>query len=111
MARNYDRNSQLAQEIAHNISQFLSERLAEQYGIVTCTRVELTKDQHNVTAYISCYPELKNTTIREIIAPHKHDLIKHIRQRVPMRYIPKFDFALDTASSYTDKIDKLMNKL
>lgn len=112
MNKPYNRIDRIAEELAHNSTKYLHDELSEKWGIVTCTKVDLSDDLHSAKIWISFYPQLPNgKKVEEVIAPYKHGLIQYLKQRVPMKYVPRFSFAVDISGEDADRIEKLMEQI
>ena len=112
MNKPYNRTDRIAEELAHNATEFLHDKLSEKWGIVTCTKVDLSDDLHSATIWLSFYPLLTDkNNIDKVIAPCKHELIQHLKKRVPTKYVPRFSFAVDVSGEDADRIEKLMEKI
>jgi len=112
VAKPYNRTDRIAEEIAHATSLFMQENLSEQWGIVSCPRVDITPDMRNATIWLSFYPPLENDeTLEKIIRSHKNDLIEILKKRVPTKTIPHYTFAVDHGEESADKIYNLMDKI
>lgn len=112
MPKPYNRIDRLSEELAHNTTEFLHERLSEKYGIVTCTKVDLSHNLQSAKIWLSFYPQLEDDKdVNDAIRPYMSDLIGYLKKRVPMKYIPQFTFAVDHGDENADRIEKLMDKI
>lgn len=97
--------------LKREISKYIYETLAEEYGMVTLTDIEVTADFKEAKAYISVYEnENEEDVLKELeeAAPkYQHDLGKKLH----MKFTPKITFVPDKMQEKIDKVDKLLQEI
>ena len=112
MAKPYQRIAQIAEAMAREISVFLQKELAERFGIITCTRVELDSDLKNGIAFISIFPPLNEAKrLDTIIKPNLKELMAHVKKQVPVKWLPHLEFQLDDSEKEANRIYGIMDKI
>ena len=112
MAKPYQRMEQIALAMAREISVFLQKEVAEKYGIITCTRVELDNDLKNGVAYLSFFPPLdKSNNLDAVIKPNIKEMMAHVKKQVPAKWLPHLDFQLDESEKEANRIYGIMDKI
>lgn len=112
MHKPYNRIDRIAEELAHNTTQFLHDNISEQWGMITCTHVQLSSDLHSAKFFLSFYPPLKkDDQLATAITPIKQELVDYLNERVPMRRFPKPSFEVDKSIEESSHINQLMDKL
>jgi len=102
----------MGEELAHNATLFLQNELAERWGIITCTRTELSPDMHNAKLWISLFPTPSDDeqALKALVSV-KYELADYLRRRVPMKFIPHYSFAIDHGGEDNERINKLMENI
>jgi len=112
MAKPYQRLEQIAVALVREISVFLQKELAEKYGLIACTRVELDNDFKNGVAYISIFPPLdKSKKLDAIIKPNIKEMMAHVKKQVPAKWLPHLEFQLDESEKEANRIYGIMDKI
>lgn len=107
------RTEKVAEEIKHRIAGILSRDLAELHlGLVTVTRVRISKDLKNAKIYLSfignkepaeaCLEKVKNRT---------KQIRMHLGSEVHLRFVPELDFYFDDTIEYASRIDELIKEI
>lgn len=112
MDKPYKRLSRVGEAIAHELSKYVQKELGEKYGLISCTRVELGQDLKKGVAYLSFFPPLDSRSkVADIIRPYRREIMSIIRKRVPLKYIPTLDYAVDAGVQKADRIYKIIDTL
>jgi len=107
------RTEKVAEEIKHQIAQVLNKETANMHlGLVTVTRVRLSKDLKYVKIYLSFIgnKEPAEICIEKINLRNKH-LRMGLSKRIYLRFIPEITFYYDDTIEYASKIDELIKKI
>lgn len=107
------RPSRLGEQILRDISTLMEGELAEKVpGLVTFTRVRLSKDLRYATVY---YSVLGKEGDRDFAANYLEREKKKIRHKVGsnlrVRYIPEFVFKYDPSIEEGIRIEQLLNEI
>ncbi len=105
------RRSRVEEQMHRDISTLTAQELAEHVpGMVTFTRVRLTKDLKYATIY---YSVLGDEAVRERAAAYLDREKRRIRQMVGsglrMRFIPEFTFKFDPSIEESIRIQQLLD--
>ncbi len=111
--RQFSRADRLSEQILKDISLVWDREIADKVsGMVTFTRVSLTKDLRYATVY---YSYLGNADGRQAIADCLVRENKVLRQLVGqglhIRHIPEFRFKFDPSIEEGIRIEKLLNDI
>ena len=107
------RPSRLGEQMLRDISTIMDAELSEKVpGLVTFTRVNLTKDLRYATIY---YSVLGSPADRDQVAGYLEREKKRIRYLVGgemrVRYIPELTFKFDPSIEEGIRIEKLLNEI
>ena len=102
-------------------SQKVSQLLQSQIGkcisaigfpvLVTVTTVELSPDLKNAKVFFTILGDNPKKIFDEVLE-RKHELIEALKEKkLKIRFFPHFDFYQDKSGEYTQKIDKLLEKI
>lgn len=80
-------------------------------GLITITRITMTKDLRNAHIYLSIFDPKNEERVLDLLNEKKGYLRKAVASRTKLKYNPMLIFSLDPASTYEDRIDKLLDKV
>lgn len=80
-------------------------------GLITITRVEVSKDLKTAYVYFSLYGYEEKEKIFDLLEKRKGFLRKSIASKVKLKYNPELIFSLDPTPGYEEKIDKIIKNL
>lgn len=79
--------------------------------IITVTAVELSPDLKNAKIFLSILGDDPEESFKEVLA-RKHEIIKILHEKkLKIKFFPHFDFYQDNSGEYSQKIDKLLEKI
>ena len=107
------RPSRIGEQILRDISTGMERTLAERVpGMVTFTRVRMSKDLRYATVY---YSVLGSDDDRHRVAEYFDRQTGHIRRQIGaglrLRHIPEFRFKYDPSIEEGIRIEKLLNEI
>ena len=111
MSRRIERvNELLRQEISHLLTLQIKDPRLD--GVITITRVTTTSDLRNARVYISAMgnEQTKKNALAGIQSAAKF-LRRELRERLTLRYVPFFSFALDDSLEHADRLMGIMNQI
>lgn len=110
----FSRNERVAEEIKKAASQIINNELKDPRidGLITVTKVEVTKDLRHATIFISLFGDeaSKNTTF-EVIQNAKGYIRYELANKLRIKYMPDISIKLDESIEYGFRIDKLLKEL
>ncbi|MFC2169441.1 30S ribosome-binding factor RbfA [Acidobacteriota bacterium] len=80
-------------------------------GIITITRIEMSKDLKTANIYFSFLGNVTHEEILEFLNSRKGYLRKSIASKVKLKYNPLLFFAFDPNIAQEEKIDKLIENI
>ena len=80
-------------------------------GLITITRVEMSKDLKTAYVYLSLFGFEDNDKVLEFLERRKGFLRKSVASRTELKYNPMLIFSLDKIYEYEEKIDKIIENL
>lgn len=80
-------------------------------GLITITRVEMSKDLKTAYVYLSLFGFEDNDKVLEFLERRKGFLRKSVASRTELKYNPILIFSLDRIYEYEEKIDKIIKNL
>lgn len=80
-------------------------------GLITITRVEMSKDLKTAYVYLSLFGFEDNDKVLEFLERRKGFLRKSVASRTELKYNPMLIFSLDRIYEYEEKIDKIIKNL
>jgi ribosome-binding factor A len=107
------RTEKVAEEIKHQLAGILSRDLAElRLGLVTVTRVRISKDLKNAKVYVSFIGNKDSTEIcLEKVNNRKKQIRMHLGANMHLRYVPELDFYFDDNMEYASRIDEIIKEI
>jgi ribosome-binding factor A len=109
------RTEKVAEEIKHQISAVLSRDLAElslKLGLVTVTRVRISKDLKNARIYVSFLGNKEPADVcLEKIKSRAKQIRMHLGSKIHLRVVPELDFYFDDTIEYASRIDELIKEI
>lgn len=107
------RTDKVAEEIKHQLAGILSRDLAElRLGLVTVTRVRISKDLKNAKVYVSFIGNKDSTEVcLEKVNNRKKQIRMHLGANMHLRYVPELDFYFDDNMEYASRIDEIIKEI
>jgi ribosome-binding factor A len=107
------RTEKVAEEIKHQIAGILTRDLAELHlGLVTVTRVRISKDLKNAKIYLSFIGNKEPSEVcLEKVKNRKKQIRMHLGSKVHLRFVPELDFYFDDTIEYASRIDELIKDI
>ena len=107
------RTDKVAEEIKHQLAGILSRDLAElRLGLVTVTRVRISKDLKNAKVYVSFIGNKESTEVcLEKVNGRKKQIRMHLGANMHLRYVPELDFYFDDNMEYASRIDEIIKEI
>ena len=107
------RTEKVAEEIKHQMASILSRDLAElKLGLVTVTRVKISRDLKNAKIYLSFIGNKEPAEICiEKVSNRKKQIRMHLGSKMHLRFVPELDFYFDDTIEYASRIDELIKEI
>lgn len=110
----FSRNERIAEEIKKAASLIINNELKDSRidGLVSVTRVDVTRDLRHATIFISFYGDnaKKNTTF-DVIQKAKGFIRYELANQLRIKYMPEISIKLDESIEYGFRIDKLLKDI
>ena len=106
------RQKRVANLIKEELGRLVIEVLQDSAsGLITITRVSMSKDLKNAHVYLSILGESPKQEILDLINQRKSYLRKAIATKIKLKYNPMLIFSLDSSIEYEEKIQKVLDVL
>ena len=107
------RTEKVAEEIKHQIAGILTRDLSElKLGLVTVTRVRISKDIKNAKIYLSFIGNTESAEqCIEKVNSRKKQIRMHLGAKIHLRFVPELDFYFDDTIEYANRIDELIKEI
>ncbi|HAX50171.1 MAG TPA: 30S ribosome-binding factor RbfA [Ignavibacteria bacterium] len=107
------RTEKVAEEIKHQLAGILSRDLAElKLGLVTVTRVRISRDLKNAKAYVSFIGNKEPAEVCiEKINNRKKQIRMHLGKSMHLKFVPEIDFYFDDNMEYASRIDEIIKEI
>jgi len=107
------RTEKVAEEIKHQLPGILTRDLAELHlGLVTVTRVRISKDLKNAKIYLSFIGNKEPVDkCIEKVNNRKKQIRMHLGANMHLRFVPELDFYFDDTIEYASRIDEIIKEI
>ncbi len=107
------RTEKVAEEIKHQLAGILTRDLAELHlGLVTVTRVRISKDLKNAKIYLSFIGNKEPVDkCIEKVNNRKKQIRMHLGANMHLRFVPELDFYFDDTIEYASRIDEIIKEI
>ena len=107
------RTERVAEEIRHQVPDVLKSELADlPVGLVTVTRVRISKDLKYAKIYLSFIGnKIPAEVCIEKISFRNKQIRMGLSQKLHLRFMPEITFYYDDTIEYASKIDKLIKEI
>jgi len=107
------RTEKVAEEIKHQLANILTRDLAElKLGLVTVTRVRISRDLKNAKAYVSFIGNKEPAEVCiEKINNRKKQIRMHLGKSIHLKFVPEIDFYFDDNMEYASRIDEIIKEI
>ncbi|HHW02812.1 MAG TPA: 30S ribosome-binding factor RbfA [Thermoanaerobacterales bacterium] len=110
----FSRSERVAEEIKKAVSQVINNEIKDPRvsGLISVTRVEMTKDLRHAKIFLSIYGEdSEKQRVFEGIKNAESFIRKELASRVRMKFIPEISFKMDESIEYGIHIYKLLEEV
>jgi len=80
-------------------------------GLITVTRVEMSKDLRVAHVYISLYGCESSKFTLDFLERRKKHIRKTVASKIKLKYNPELIFSLDSALLHEERIDRLLEEI
>jgi ribosome-binding factor A len=106
------RQKRVSNVIKEALSRFIIESLQDSSsGLITITRVSMSKDLKNAHVYLSILGHPSKQEILDLFNERKGHLRKVIASQIKLKYNPMLIFSLDDSFEYEENIQKVIKTL
>lgn len=107
------RTEKVAEEIRHQIPEVLKKELSDlQIGLVTVTRVKISKDLKYAKIYLSFIGnKIPAENCIEKISFRSKQIRMGLSHKLHLRFMPEISFYYDDTIEYANKIDELIKQI
>jgi len=106
------RQKRVSNVIKEELSRLIIESIQDSTsGLITITRVSMSKDLKNAHIYLSILGHSPKQEILDLFNEKKGYMRKTIASKIKLKYNPLLNFFLDDSFEYEEKIQRVMNTL
>jgi len=106
------RQKRVSSLLKEELSRLMTELFQDAFsGIITITRVEVSKDLKTAYVYISLYGCEEKEKVFDLIEKRKGFLRKSIASKTKLKYNPLLIFSPDPTRGYEEQIDKIIKDM
>lgn len=105
------RREKVASLLKRELSKLLVENLAERYGLVTLTDIELTSDFKEAKVFILVHEQKYEREILDILESYVLEFQRILRRKLRMKFTPRLKFVIDKHLDKLERIDKLIKEI
>jgi len=107
------RSEKVAALIKQEIGNMLLSELKDpDFGFITITKVNVSKDLQHARVFYSVYgDEAGRKKTRQALARAKGHIRAEIGRRIKLRFVPEIEFVYDDSAEYADRIEHLLHKI
>ena len=106
------RQKRVSSLIKEELSRLFIELIQGYFsGLITITRIEMSKDLKMAYVYLSLFGFEDNDKVLEFLEKKKGFLRKSIASKIKLKYNPMLLFSLDRIPEYEERIDKIIEDL
>ncbi len=80
-------------------------------GLITITRVEMSKDLKTAYVFLSLYGCKEKEKVMELLEKRKGMLRKSIATKIKLKYNPLLIFSFDQTNAYQERINKIIEAI
>lgn len=110
----FSRSERVAEEIKKAVSQIINNEIKDPRvsGLISVTKVEMTKDLRHAKIFLSIYgEESEKQKVFEGLKNAEGFIRKELAHRVRMKFIPEISFKMDESIEYGIHIYKLLEEV
>jgi len=97
------KRERLGEQLKEIVANFVVENAPPDMGVVSITRVELTKDGSRAKVYFTVLPEENAKRVKEFLEENKRVLISKIK-KLKVKTIPNLEFEEDREMKIMEKL-------
>ncbi|WP_461832121.1 ribosome-binding factor A [Aquifex sp.] len=97
------KRERLSEQIKEVVAKYVVENAPPDIGIVSITRVELTKDGSRAKVFFTVLPEENADKVKTFLEEHKRNITEKIK-RFRVKVIPKLEFEEDKETQIMEKL-------
>lgn len=110
----FSRSERVAEEIKKAVSQIINNEIKDPRvsGLISVTKVEMTKDLRHAKIFLSIYgEESEKQKVFEGLKNAEGFIRKELAHRVRMKFFPEISFKIDESIEYGIHIYKLLEEV
>jgi ribosome-binding factor A len=90
-------------------AQFITHVRDSEAGLVTITRLEISRDLRTAHVFVSVFDEAAQKAVLQRLQDLQNTFRKSVASRSKLKYNPKLIFSLDPLAGFESRIDQLLN--
>lgn len=105
------RMEQVNELLRSELANLLSREIAIDNGLITILYVKCSPNLRQATVGISVLPENMSGSALQILRKHSSGFSGALKNKLKLKFIPKFRWIIDSQERYAVEIDKAINNL
>lgn len=105
------RVEEVSAQLKREVSMLINETLAEKYGLVTLTDLDVSPDFKNAKAYISVFDKENEDGVLKDLENEARNYQRILGRKLRMKFTPRITFTLDNMQENIDKVDGLLKEI
>lgn len=97
--------------LKREVSILIHETLAEKYGMVTLTDIDVSPDLKDAKAFISVFDKKDEENVLKDLETESRNYNRILGRKLKMKFTPKITFSLDNMQENIDKVDGLLEEI
>ncbi len=97
---------QVNEMLRAELAQLINECVEFDAGLITITRVKCSSNLKEATVFVSVLPENMYGSALSALRRSGHSFSKQLKRRISMKYIPCFNWRIDSTEKEADELEK-----
>ena len=102
------RVAQVNELLKSELAQLINREIELLNGLITVTGVSCSPDLRYAKIFVSVLPENNTGSALKALRKQAGSFSKILKKRLNLKYIPKFNFSLDTGEIEQAKVEKIL---
>ena len=105
------RKEKVSSILKREISELIRKNLAEKYGLVTLTDIDLTNDFREAKVYIIVHQIKDEHEVLLLLFNKNIEFQRILGKKLKMKFTPRLNFIIDKNLEKIEKIDRLLEEI
>lgn len=101
----------MAELLKEEISAYVREKVSEEWGMITVTKVLPSEDLKSARVYLSCLEKEKTTEVLAVLGREIPALQRFLGRKLQLRHTPKISFTPDESLAEINRVEELLQRI